>query len=200
MRPENSPARYQYDTRLHDYLLVVQPGDDVIEKILEEEQFFCEQYNHIHSSQFEPHIIIAHFLVKEVMEPTLVRWIQNICRLQNGFVVTLNNFGGFPPHAIYLRVQEPKPLIKLATAMKMIDSFIQSNDCPPIQITSRPHLAIAGNLPEHVYNKAIGDYAGKSFNASFGVDKLVLLKGKNGSDRYEMVNKFTLSQSPVHSD
>ena len=198
MRPGINPVHYQRDM-MFEYFLVTQPDSKVIEMILEEKGFFQDHYNHIQDLQTKPQITIVHFLAKDIMEETLIRWIQNICHLHTGFEVALNNFSGFPPQSIYLRVQEPAPLIRLANAMKMIDGFIQSNNCPPLQIINRPHLTIAGNLPEHVYNNAIGDYAAKSFNASFKVDQLQLLKRESGFQACEIVNRFSLAQSVANN-
>ncbi|MFL5810937.1 MAG: 2'-5' RNA ligase family protein [Flavisolibacter sp.] len=194
MRERNNSVCYQHGA-LYEYALVVHPDAAVVEKIMDEKRLFHSHYAHTRVSKMKPHITIAHFLAKDIMEETLIRWIQNICHLQRGFQLSLNNFSGIPPDSIYVRVQEPSPLIHLANAMKMIDGFIQSNDCPPLQTISRPHLMIAANLPEHVYNNAIGDYAAKSFNATFTVDKLELLKMESGFDRCEVVNRFPLSQS-----
>ena len=198
MRSGINSVLYQREL-MFEYLLVAEPDDKVIEMIMGEKRLFDSQYHHIHDLQTKPQIVLAHFLAKEIMEETLIRWIQNICLLHPGFEVALNNFSGFPPQSIYLRVQEPAPLIRLANAMKMIDGFIQSNNCPPLQIISRPHLTIAANLPEYVYNNAIGDYAAKTFNASFKVDQLVLLKKESGFERYEIVNRFSLAQSVAYN-
>src|SRR4051812_14441115 len=119
MQPQNSPIRFQSDVPLWEYLFVAQPDEWVNNKVLEEKNFFHSRYHHVHAVRSKPHITIANFLAKEMMEDTLVRWIQNICRLQNFFTVSLNNFSGFPPHTIYLRVQDPKPFMQLASAMKI---------------------------------------------------------------------------------
>jgi 2'-5' RNA ligase len=192
MKITNQPSSYlQTDQDLWDYLLVAHPDERVNEKIKEEKQFFYLNYGQKTTVQTKSHITIASFLAKERMEETLTRWIQNICNLHCGFEVTLNNFSGFPPHAVYLRVQDPKPFKKLTNALKILDNFIQTNDCPPLHPATKPHLTIAKGLPGDVYEKAIKEYAGRTFHDSFMVDKLVLLK-RDAQYKCRLVNTFTL--------
>jgi len=189
MKFVNNLAGFQTDCDLWEYLLVAQPNEEVNEKVLVEKDFFRSNYEFVVKTK--PHITIANFLSKELMEETLGRWIQNICNLHTSFNVTLNNFSGFPPHTIYVRVQDPQPLKKLAAALKILDGFIQSNDCPPLYLVTKPHVTIAEALPERIYNEAVKEYAQRSFHASFTVEKLLLLK-RDASMKYHLVNTFIL--------
>jgi 2'-5' RNA ligase len=58
-----------------------------------------------------------------------------------------------------------------------------------------PHMTIARSLQPTVYEKAMMDYSRKIFNASFMVDKLVLLKRQNQYDKCKQVTVFKLSES-----
>jgi hypothetical protein len=180
------------DQELWEYLLVAHPDQKVSAEIVKEKEMFYDSYQQEVAIKTKPHISIAQFLAKEMMEETLIRWTQRICDLQRSFGVTLNNFSGFPPHTIYLRIQDPQPFRQLANQFKMIDSFIQSNDCPPACLVQAPHVAIAARLPETIYNEAIKQYAQKCFHASFQVDTLLLLKRRSEYDTYQLVNTFTL--------
>lgn len=187
----NGATSLQTENELWEYLLVASPAKEVFDKIVDEKKFFFENYGHKLATQTKPHITIANFLAKEEMEETLVRWIQNVCNLQNSFTVTLNNYSGFPPHTIYLRVHNAEPFKKLANALKILDGFIQSNDCPPLKLVSKPHLTIARQLPEFIYETAIKDYAEKIFCESFKVEKLILLK-RDAYMRCHLINTFIL--------
>lgn len=187
----HSLASFKTDHDLWEYLLVAHPDAQVHESITSEKFFFTYGHGYPLAAHSHPHITIANFLMKEAMEDTIIRWIQNICNLHSAFNTTLNNFSGFPPHTIYLRVQDPQPFKKLANALKIVDGFIQSNDCPPLQVVTKPHITIAKGLPEHLYNKAIKEYAQRSFHASFKVDRLVLLK-RDASMKCHLLNTFIL--------
>jgi hypothetical protein len=183
-----------------EYLLAAHPNDETCREIIVEKILFSNDYLQEVSIRTKPQIVIASFLAKEALEGTLVRWMQNICKLQTSFTVCFNNFSGFPPHTIYLRILDPRPLIQLALGLKIIDGFVQSNDCPPIHLRTKPHLAIAENLPEHIYTEAVKEYAQKTFHASFHVKKLMLVKRSWEGGSYELVNTFYLPPDPGFSD
>jgi 2'-5' RNA ligase len=182
-----------YGYELYEYLLVAHPDNAVNEKVMTEKQFFYDEYREKISVKTQPHITIANFLAKESMEETLIRWIQRICTQQHCFTVTLNNYSGFPPHTIYLRVQNEQPFQKLAKDLKVLNEYVRSCSCPPVKIIAKPHLSIAGKLPEEVYFKALTQYAHKSFHESFLVKELQLLKRKHRYDSCKRINVFGLS-------
>jgi len=172
----NSATRLQTEPDLWEYLLVAHPDKDINKNILEEKRRFETKYEQEKDTRFHPHITVANFLAKEVMEDTFIRWIQNICNLQKSFTVSLNNYSAFPSSGLYLRVQDAEPFKRLANALKILDGFMQSNDCPPLKLVSKPHLTFVSGLSQYTYENAIAEYACKTFHGSFKVDKLVLLK------------------------
>jgi 2'-5' RNA ligase len=188
-----TPAEKEsHEQNLYEYLLVAHPDIAVNEKVMAEKQFFYDEYKEKISVNTKPHITIANFLAKEAMEETLIRWIQRICNQQQCFTVTLNNYSGFPPHTIYLRVQNDIPFKKLAKDLKVVGAYISSCSCPPMKIISKPHVSIARRLPEEIYFKALTQYAHKSFHESFVVSELLLLKRKHQYDACKPINVFGL--------
>ncbi len=177
---------------LHEYLLVGHPDRPVYNKVIEEKEQFAVAYDQKIASKTKPHITIANFLASEPMESTIIRWLQRICGAQQSFTVTLNNYSGFPPHTIYLRVQDPQPFEQLAKQLKTVDDFIRASACPPARLITRPHLSIARRLPEQVYNKAMMDYAQKTFHESFMLDELLLLRRQHQFDTCKTVQIFRL--------
>jgi 2'-5' RNA ligase len=202
-----------------DYLLVIYPRGDLGDRLLEEQQQFNAEYFSAgscggspgdgrgqHSLQRQhppegqqrlarnkPHITLAAFQAGEETEDTVIRWIQRICHQRRSFDIALNNYSGIPPHTIYLRVQDPQPLRDLMQQLQAIDEFIRSSGWPPVNLTGRLYLSIAGGLTEKVYNKAMPDYSRKTFHGIFRVDELVLLKRRHSFDPCKTVNVFRLS-------
>lgn len=181
---------------LWEYMLVAYPDGPVGEQVLLEKKYFFDEYREQLSARTLPYITIAHFMAKEEMEETLMRWIQRVCSSRESFVATLNNFSGFPPHTIYLRVQDPQPFRQLAKELHVIDGFVQSNGCPPVTLVTSPCLPIAGRLPQDIYEKAIADYSGRIFHASFVVNELVLMKRRSRYDPSAQVSIFRLPPGP----
>ena len=180
---------------LYEYLLVVNPDAAVHDKVLAEKQLFYDEYQEKTAIKTQPHIIVASFLAREAMEETLIRWIQRICDQQSPFNVTLNNYSGFPPHTIYLRVQDPLPLICLSQKLRAVDDLVRSSSCPPVKLMAKPHLSLAPRLTEPVYTKAMFSYSQKTFHESFMANELRLLKRAHQYDNCKTVNVFPFSPS-----
>lgn len=177
---------------LNEYLLVIHPDDEVYNKVIAEKQSFYDQYRQKISVKTKPHITVANFVAREEMEETLIRWIQRVSSQQKSFPVTLNNYSGFPPHTIYLRIQNHQPFKQLATQLKVINSYIISNGCPAVQFLRWPHMTIARQLPDNVYEKAAIDYSQKTFCESFTAHELILLRRAHQFDECKVVNIFRL--------
>ena len=179
------------DNELFEYLLVVHPDREVLEKIMAEKQLYYDEYKE-KTAVTKPHITVANFVAREEMEDTIIRWVQRICSNQQSFTVTLNNYSGFPPHTIYLQVQNAKPFQELCKELNVVNKYVSSCSCPPMKIISKPHVSIACNLSEEVYFKALTQYAHKSFHESFLVNELLLIKRKHASEECKPVTLFAL--------
>ncbi|MEO9146299.1 MAG: 2'-5' RNA ligase family protein [Ginsengibacter sp.] len=177
---------------LYEYLLVVCPATGIYEKIMTEKESFYSEFKEKNIVERKPYIIVSDFLAKEAMEDTLIRWIQRICRQRQGFTVTFNNYSGFPPHTIYLRVQNERPFQKLRADLEILNTYISSCACPPMKFAPKPYLSIAGDLSEEVYFKALIQYAHKSFHESFAANELLLLKRAHEYEECKPVNVFGL--------
>jgi 2'-5' RNA ligase len=126
------------------------------------------------------------------MEETIIRYTQRVCSQQPSFEVELNNYSGFPPHTIYLRVQNPEPFKQLAKELKVVSNYINSCSCPPASLKTNPHLPIAGKLPESIYTKALTEYSKKSFHETFMVKELILLRRSHPYDTSKTIHVFHL--------
>lgn len=183
---------------LYEYLLVANPNSEVNSKVLAEKNQFAEYYKHRTVSKTQSHITIASFLAREVMEETIIRYTQRVCSQQASFNVELNNYSGFPPHTIYLRIQNPQPFKHLTKELKVISNYINSCSCPPVQFKTNPHLTIAQRIPQSIFDRVLMEYSQKSFYENFMVNELVLLRRSSQYDATKKVQVFHL-QPPGYS-
>jgi 2'-5' RNA ligase len=177
---------------LYEYLVVAHPDATVNKKVMVEKETFTNEYDQKIAVKTKPHITVASFAAREAMEETIVRYTQRICSQLHSFEVSLNNYSGFPPHTIYLRVQNPQPFKQLAKELKVVSSYISSCSCPPAKLITNPHLSIARSLPETIYLKAMMDYSQKTFHETFMVNELVLLRRSNQYDTCKIIHVFRL--------
>jgi 2'-5' RNA ligase len=155
-----------------EYRLVIHPDAVVYDKIMAEKQRFFTKYGGEAVVKSFPYIMVAGFYAGEGMEETLIRWIQRICSQHNSFEIALNNYSGFPQHTIYLRIQNPHPLQQLTRQLKTLDNHVMAMSTA---YERTPHLALAAELPETVYEQAMPVYARKTFHACFMATEVVLL-------------------------
>jgi len=178
---------------LQEYLLVVWPDAGVYNQMKLIEQQFYIDYGVKPPPGLKPHIKVAGFHAQEVMEETLIRWIERICSRHKSFPVTLNNYSGFPPHTIYLRVLDPRPFAQLSRELRAVDELIRSSWCPPANLVTKPYLGVATKLPGQVYDQAMPDYSKRTFHASFMVKELLLLRRDRQSGACKTLTIFRLS-------
>lgn len=175
-----------------EYLLVAHPGVDLHDKILGEQEYFSMHYLERSAIRMKPHIELAAFQAREEMEPTLIRWMHRIISQQQAFSFALNNFSGFPPDTLYLRIPEPQAIQQLTAGLEQLNDYVKTNDCPPIQINAKPYVSVAKKMTENNYLRAMLDFSQRSFHEIFEVKELYLLRRNHAFDSYKQVNKFVL--------
>ena len=174
------------------YELVFKLGEDISRQIRLEQEAFYSNFLAQQKKLPMTDILACRLVASELMEETLIRWMQRIISAQSAFTVTLNNYSGFPPGTVYLRVQDHKPFKQMSASLQVVDQYIRSNDCPPADLTIRPQVIIADHISPAIYDKAIMDYAQRSFYASLELTQLTLLKKKVPSDSFKQVCIFQL--------
>ena len=187
---QQNPGWLELDLREH--MLLANPDETVYEKVMEEKKYFEDKYETEVVTKTLPYITIANFFAKEILEDRIGRLLQNICNQQYSFSVTLNNFSGFPPHTVYIRVQNSQPFKRLTNGLQALEDLLQINGCPPMQLSGKPHMTIAWHLQEDIYHAAIKEYSARDFHDQFIVDKLVLLKRDSAHKKWQHVNYFYL--------
>ena len=181
-------------SQLFEYILLINPDKEIYERLTEEKQKFCSDYDVAVDNRTLPHIIIANFFAKEDMEETIIRWMRRIVGEQHSFNVMLNNYSGLPSHTVYARVQDNGPFKRLARSLQVIDEYVRNNGCPPAKLISNPNIPIAGRLDPKIYEKAILDYSRKTFHGVFAVDELTLTRRQNQFGNFRQVSVFKFSQ------
>lgn len=138
-------------------------------------------------------ISIASFYAKEMMEDLLIRWMHRICSAEKVCELHFNNYGAYPQKGLFLRVQDFGLFGRLAQQLKIIDDYLQSNDCPATVFITKPQLCIASELPDDVYEKAVPEYSSRSFAATYTVKEFSLVKSHGVECECKTITNFHLS-------
>lgn len=191
----SAPAR-QWTTwseeDLYEYSLVVRPTPDIDRKIDEARSSFEEGGIGDKSGLDHSVIRVANLIARPDMESTISRWMRKICGLRTGFQVTFNNYGGIPPHTVYLRVMDHSPFHQLVKELKVVDEFVRSNGCPATEFFLRPFISVARKMRSDKYENVIRFFSQQTFSESFWVKELILLKRKDPFEEYKVFEVFGL--------
>lgn len=144
-------------------------------------------------------LVLASFQAREAMEPTLLRWLQRIMSMHRSFQLSLQGFGALSSRILYLRVPEQQVLQQLGASLQVIDQYIRSCDCPPLQRSSHSYLPLTGPLPESLFELATTKGLAQSFQARFAVNELVLLRRQYEQEKGKQVQVFGLAPEPYHN-
>lgn len=174
------------------YSLVVNPTVDVHSKVVQEKELFSHQFGGASADLSAPRILLATFKAREEMEETIIRYLHRICSRLSGFVIELNNYSGYPPNSVFLRVQNPQTIFKITSEFEVVNTYIGSCGCPPLKMNRQPHITIANSLNESLYLQALMEYGQKSFHEIFMVNELLLVRKQHTGSIEKSVNIFRL--------
>ena len=177
---------------INEYLLVIQPHEDLIEKIMAIKKGFSETYQCEQALYLKPQITLIKFSQYELAERPFVNRLRNIAMVNKSFRIILDDFGSLPSHTIYLKVQTTNQIMDLIKELKQVQAFIKPNAQNKPHFITEPMVFIAHKLLPWQYEKGWLEYSNTHFNASFMVNELLLLKRKEGGKGYKVVERFPL--------
>lgn len=189
--------------RVHEYLLVLNPHEELRNKIMKAKQEFYEVYKASTAIGGKPHITLANFLQYELMEERLVNRLKMITMGFHPIKVELRDYGSFPSHTIYINVVSKLPVQSLVKTIRTdAQRLMKLNDDNKPHFIMEPHLTIARKLKPWQYEKGWLEYSNKHFTGRFIASSMTLLKRPvDESDSYRMkyhiAAKFEFQNLPV---
>ena len=135
---------------------------------------FSRQYSARHALKSPPHVTLLPPFREN--EGSIIPNLETVAGRFSPFDITLENYGAFKPRVIYIDVLHSEELNQLRKTL--VTAFEFDYDTRPF----RPHLTLATrDLSKAMFHKAWSTLQHQSFNVSFHVDRIYLLKhnGKN---------------------
>jgi hypothetical protein len=162
------------------YTLYLLPDEACTARINAARQLFAGRYGTYSLPMQPPMLGLASFEANEVMEDTLIRWLQRIAGQFQAFDLRLNNFGGIPPHTIYARVQDPNLLRALVGQLRRIDPYLKASEFKGLQPEQRFGIPVAAHIMHMVYDKAMQYFAAQELCVDFSVQQMILVREAHG--------------------
>ena len=181
--------------RLAEYQLILNPHEDLRNRISALKKEFAEKYSlPVHNSK--PHITLARFKVWELMEPKLVNHLKVVAMGMPPVKIHLKDYGNFPAHTIYIAVESKLVISNLVKPLKEARRLMKSPENEPHFINDA-FIPIAQKVPSEIFDKSSIEYAHRHFTASFIASEMLLLKRREGDYGFQIAEHLQFMNLPV---
>lgn len=160
------------------YLIALVPDADLRARIRSLKEEMKQRFGASHALKSPAHITLQMpFRRPASFEPELNRALESLAGEQAVFELSLNGFDCFPPRVLFVKISNPDPVShlhsQLQKALKEDLGFSQGER----GFRFHPHMTIATrDLTAEAFREAWPEFSGRSFEASFRVKRLSLLK------------------------
>jgi 2'-5' RNA ligase len=182
--------------RLCEYLLVIQPHQELWNKIVKIKKEFAEKYEAPSAEWSKPHITLVKFSQLQMMEERIANRLKMIAMAMPPFKVELKDFGSFPSHTIHINVDTKVAIQMLVKHLKSVQSLLKTKEQKP-HFIDNPHITIARQLLPWQYEKGWLEYSNRHFTGKFIANNMLLLKRPDGNKAYQAIKKFEFLNMPV---
>lgn len=188
--------------RVYEYLLVLNPHEELRNRILQVKKEFYEAYKAPTVPKAfgsaKPHVALVNFFQYEMMEERLVNRLKTIAMGYYPIKVELKDYGSFPSHTIYISVTSKIPIQNLVKEIRsQSQRLMRLNDENKPHFIMEPYIGIASKLLPWQFEKGWSEYRNKHFTGRFIADGMLLLKRPAGEMKYQVVEKFQFQNLPV---
>ncbi len=184
--------------RVYEYLLVLNPHEELRNRIMQVKEEFAKKYKTEHAGMGNPYITLVTFSQLAMMEERLINRLRVLAMGQPATRVELKDFGSFPSHTLYINVTSKVPVQNLVKTIRHeTQRLMKLNDDNKPHFILEPHLTIARRLKPWQYEKGWLEYSNKHFAGRFIADGMTLLRRPEGELKYQVARRFAFQNMPV---
>ena len=184
--------------RVYEYLLVLNPHEELRNKIMAVKNEFYEKYQAETARWGKPHITLVNFVQYEMMEYRIVNHLKTIAMGFHPVKIELKDYGSFPSHTIYINITSKVPVQSLVKQIRTeTQRLMKLNDDNKPHFILEPHLTIARKLLPWQYEKGWLEYSHRHFTGRFIADAMLLLKRPVGELKYEIARRLEFQNLSV---
>ena len=183
--------------RAYEYLLILTPPEDLLNKIMVVKKEFSQKYKTEVAHKSKPHITLVSFVNLGINEERIVNKIESITQGLAPFKVELRDFGSFPSHTIYLNVVTKLPIKAVVQSLKEAQGLMKLNKENKPHFIDEPHITICRKLKPWQYESGWLEYSNTPFTGRFIADSMLLIKRDVDGGKYYPVREFVFKSMPV---
>ncbi|HEX7756103.1 MAG TPA: 2'-5' RNA ligase family protein [Niabella sp.] len=174
-----------------EYLLLLEPHEDLSNRILQEKHLFYEKYKAPDAIRGKPHITLVQYTHYGETEERIRQKLRSKAKEWSPFYVDLMDYGSFPAHTIYINVASRLSIQNLVKSIRTDTQALMKldKDHKPHFILE-PHITIARRLKPWQYESGWLEYCHKHFTGKFMAQQMTLLKRSSPDTPYRLVERF----------
>ncbi len=184
--------------RINEYQLVLNPHEELRNKIMHVKQQFFDSYKSTHALYGKPHITLANFVQYEMYEERVVNRLKTIGMAQPPVKIELKDYGSFPSHTIYINITSKLPIQNLVKQVRAeTQRLMKLDEENKPHFMMEPYLTIARKLLPWQFEKGWLDFSHRQFTGRFIADAMLLLKRPVNEMKYQIAHRFEFQNLPV---
>lgn len=182
--------------RVCEYLLVLQPHEELSNKIGHIKKEFAEKYEVPSAAFGKPQIMVAKFSQLKMMEDRICNRLKFIAMAMPAFKVELKDFGSIPSHSIYINVDTKVATKLLVKHLKTAQPLLKTKE-QKAHFIENSHITIARQLLPWQFEKGWLEYSHRHFSGRFIASDMLLLRKLDGMKSYQPLQRFEFLNMPV---
>lgn len=182
---------------LSDFLIVINPSDDIGKDVELFKTEFYEIFGSYPSRHSEPHITVADIHCLPKNEDKVISSIRNNHPKTGSFLVDINGFSDYEGNGnrvIHMHVKQSEEFEKLEKYYKQMKMVIHRYK-KRYYVSDSPHITIARGLRREVFETAKRVYLPRPYQNSFEAKSLIILRREiedKKATRYEKFGEIPL--------
>lgn len=180
-------------TSLNEYLLVIEIPKNITTKIETVRNTILQQYKITQPKTGKPTLVLARFVLPIHVENSIKYLLHHIIIKENTFSIHLKNFNGYPMHCLYITIENQYLLLNLIDKIKGIRNHLKMPQEKPYFLQD-PIVPLVAKINKDVYIQAMNEYTQKTFFESFKAEQILLLRRKNGAEKFTIAHSFSLNK------
>lgn len=181
-----------------EYLVVLDPGQSLSEKIVLTRTEFNEQYK-VTAAPWKPNLLLASFKQYAMMEERIINRLNVIAMGHHELKVEIKDYASFPSHSIYLNVTSKVPVQELVKKIRSESQSLMKFGEDKPYFSLEPHFMIAKKLKPWQYEAGWLEYAHRQFTGRFIAKEMLLLKRRQGEKTWQVAKHFQFENLPVET-
>jgi len=183
--------------RINEYMLVLNPHEDLRNKITKVRNEFSESYKNSAALISKPHIALVRFTQLEMMEERIVNRLKVVGMGFQPFKVALKDYGNFPSHTLFINVTTKIPVQNLVREIREAQRLMKLDNEHKPHFIDEPFIAIGRRLLPWQFEKGWLEFSHRQFTGSFIADNMLFLRRRLGDKSWQIAQRFEFMNLPV---